>query len=134
MILPMLMAGCNSQSYTPKVPYPGIPDDPGGGGGGGGGGGEDDPGEPNMVVNFYLNYSNSDVPLYTMDWYSLKPLGSCPEQAQLTDADAPDPRYPHFLGYSEYPSSIDESHIWNFAEDYKQSNTLNLYGIWVSND
>ncbi len=127
----LLIAGCNgSEAYNPKIPYPGIPDNPQGGDS------EEDPDLPseyNMVVNFYLNYSHSDTPLYQMDWYSLTPLGSCPEQAILTDADAPDPLYPHFLGYSEYPSSIDDSHIWNFENDYKQSNVLNLYGIWVSN-
>ena len=127
------LVGCSGSTYTPNIPYPGIPDDPGSGGGDpGGGGGEEDPGEFNMVVNFYLNYSNSDEALYTMNWYSLKPLGSMPEEAKLTDVDAPDPLYPHFLGYSEYPSSLDGSHLWNFETDYKQSNVLSLYGIWVS--
>ncbi len=129
LVLPLLVAGCKTMTYTPRVPYPGIPEDPGTGPGG------DDPGEPiekNMVVNFYLNYSNSDTPIYTMEWWSLKALGECPEEAILTDADAPDPLYPKFLGYSEYPSSIDESHLWDFANDYKQSNILNLYGIWVA--
>lgn len=130
------LVGCSGTTYTPKVPYPGIPDAPSGGGGGGegpGGGGEELPEEKNMVVNFYLNYSNSDEPIYTMEWYSLTPLKAIPDEAKLTDADAPDPLYPHFLGYSEYPSSIDDSHLWNFETDYKQSNVLSLYGIWVSN-
>ena len=133
LLLPMLEVGSTTQSYTPRVPYPGIPDDPGGGGGGGGGEDPDIPDEFNMEVRFYLSYSNSDEPLYVMDWYSLVPLGTCPDQAKLTDAQAPDPLYPVFLGYSEYPSSIDEEHLWNFETDYKQSNILSLYGIWVSN-
>ena len=123
------LVGCSGTTYTPKVPYPGIPEDPGTGPGG------DDPSEPiekNMVVNFYLNYTNSEEPIYSMEWWSLKPLGECPQEAVLTSADAPDPLYPKFLGYSEYPSSIDASHLWDFANDYKQSNTLNLYGIWVA--
>ena len=131
LTISLLIAGCNgAEAYNPKIPYPGIPevtppDDSEGGG--------DLPEEFNMVVYFYLDYSHSDTPIYQMDWYSLTPLRSCPEQAVLTDADAPDPLYPHFLGYSEYPSSIDEEHLWNFETDYKQSNILSLYGIWVSN-
>ena len=63
-VLPLLVAGCKSQTYTPRVPYPGIPEDPGTGPGG------DDPSEPiekNMVVNFYLNYTNSEEPIYSME-------------------------------------------------------------------
>lgn len=131
LVLPLLV-GCSSMTYKPRIPYPGIPEDPGGGGGGGGGTDPDDPIEFNMVVNFYLSYSESDKPFYSMDWYSLKPLGACPEQAVLKDSDVPDPLYPKFLGYSEYPSAIDESLLWNFETDYKQSNILSLYGIWVS--
>ena len=84
-----------------------------------------------MTVNFYLDYNHSDEPIYSMRWYMLEPLGECPEAAKLTDANAPDVLYPTFIGYSEFSSSIDEDHIWNFATDYKQSNVLNLYGIWV---
>ena len=61
----------------------------------------------------------------------LKPLGEIPEKAKLTDANAADPLYNKFLGYSEYSSSIGDN-IWDFENDYKQSNVLNLYGIWVS--
>lgn len=132
LALSTMLVGCSSLTFKPSVPYPGIPDypDPGG---------EDPdiPGEPNLTVNFYKNYSNSAdkdgkiTPFYTMDWYSLKPLGELPSEAVLTDADAPDPLYPHFIGYSEYPTAIDESLLWDFAEDYKQGNILSLYGIWV---
>ena len=58
LALPLLMASCNSSLYTPSINYPGIPEHVPGGGGGGGGGGGDLPEEFNMVVNFYLNYSN----------------------------------------------------------------------------
>ena len=119
LALPLLMASCNSYLYTPSINYPGIPEQAE---------------EFNMVVKFYLNFSNSDTPIYTMDWYSLVPLKTCPEEAILTDAMAPDSLYPHFIGYSEYPSALDESLLWDFENDYKQSNILNLYGIWVSND
>ena len=112
-----LLASCSGSTYTPKYPYPG-----------------EDPvyKEDDMTINFYLDYTHSDEPIYSMRWYMLEPLGSCPAEAVLTDANAPDPLYPSFLGYSEFSSSIDEDHIWNFATDYKQSNILNLYGIWAS--
>lgn len=134
LALPLLVA-CSQSVYHPKHSYPGDPTKEEGGSGGEGGeegGGDIDEGEENMTVYFYLDYSHSDEPLYKMRWYMLKPLGTCPEQAVLTDADAADPLYGKFLGYSEYSSSIDESKLWNFETDYKQSNILNLYGIWVS--
>lgn len=117
LMLPLL-AGCSiTKVFKPKTPYPG-----------------EDPvvKEEDLTVNFYLDYSHSDEPLYSMRWYQLEPLGECPAEAVLTNADAPDELYPEFIGYSEYSSSLDEDHIWNFATDYKQGNILNLYGIWIS--
>ena len=117
-----LLAACTQTVFTPSHSYPG---DPFGG---------------NMTINFYLDYSHSDEPYYSMRWYMLKPLGECPAQAVLTDDDAADPLYGKFLGYSEYPTMMDEdgaangAHLWDFAKDYKQSNILNLYGIWVSKE
>ena len=136
LVLPLLIS-CEQTTYTPKHSYPAVdpmnPDasvNPGGGGDDSSGGEEEM--EENMTVNFYLDFSHSDEPLHSMRWYMLKPLGECPEKAKLDDSKAADPLYGKFLGYSEYPSSIDESHLWDFAKDYKQSNVLNLYGIWVS--
>ena len=116
LLVPLFLSCSGSETYKPRFPYPG--EDP-------------EIKEEDMTINFYLDYSHSDEPIYTMRWYMLEPLGSCPAEAVLTDADAPDPLYPTFIGYSEFSSSIDEDHIWNFATDYKQSNVLNLYGIWV---
>ena len=129
LLLPLL-AGCDGTTFVPRRTYPGDPmkesqvpnvD------------GDIDRSEFNMTVNFFLDYSHSDEPIYHMRWYMLKPLGECPADAILKDSDAADPLYGKFLGYSEYPSAIDESLLWNFETDYKQSNILNLYGIWVSN-
>lgn len=133
-----LLAGCSSSStYNPDFDYPGK-----------------DPKLYDMTINFFYDYSHStevewvdvvnddgtttkvlkdvEKPFFTMRWWMLEPLGKCPEEAILTNADAKDPNYPIFLGYSEYSSAIDEDLIWNFETDYKQSNILNLYGIWVS--
>ena len=153
LVLPLLVA-CNETVYHPKHSFPEVdplnPDAGGAGEGEGQGEGEEELGEKNMTINFYLDYSHTDQPkevktddeyvrhnayepVYVMRWYMLKPLGSCPAKAVLTDADAPDPTlYGKFLGYSEYPSAMDESLLWNFETDYKQSNVLNLYGIWVN--
>ena len=147
LLIPAL-AGCNGYTYMPKAPYPGDPFDQNNGA---------DPELPdidaefNMTVYFYLDYSHSELPssdktdeeyvqtnanepVYVMKWYMLKPLGECPAKAMLTSANAADPLYTKFLGYSEYPSSIDGSKLWDFKQDYKQFNILNLYGIWVSNE
>ena len=147
LLLFPLLVGCSESIFTPKHTYPGDPlkSDPGVDPDNG----DVDDSEKNMLVYFYLDYSHSEAPkevktdeeyvqanenepIFVMSWYMLKPLGACPERAVLTNADAKDPLYTKFLGYSEYPSCIDESKIWNFETDYKQSNILNLYGVWVA--
>ena len=147
LLIPAL-AACNKAIYDPQLPYPG---DPFNQNEGADSGLPDIDAEFNMTVYFYLDYSHSEAPksydpdqeyvqtnpnepVYVMKWYMLKPLGECPEQAKLTSADAADPLYTKFLGYSEYPSSVDGSKLWDFKQDYKQFNILNLYGIWVSNE
>ena len=148
LLIPAL-AACNNYVYDPgeDMPYPGDPFNQNEGA---------DPALPdidaefNMTIYFYLDYSHSELPstdktdeeyvqananepVYVMRWYMLKPLGECPAKAMLTSANAADPLYTKFLGYSEYPSSIG-SNLWDFKQDYKQFNILNLYGIWVSNE
>ena len=125
LVMPLL-ASCSEMIIYPKRSYPA----------------EGDPIENkenyeefNMTVNFYLDYSHSEEPIYSMDWYMLKPLGQEPEEAKaalLAKTSEHDELYPTFIGWSEYSSSLDESKLWNFEKDYKQSNILSLYGIWVS--
>jgi len=137
LVLPLLASCSGSETYNPRFAYPG-----------------EDPKEFDMTVNFYLDYShstelqwveveNSDgtksmvlkdvaAPFFSMKWYMLEPLGECPAEAVLDDSKAADPLFSKFLGYSEYPTAIDEDLIWDFSKDYKQSNVLNLYGIWVA--
>ena len=111
--------------------------------------------EYNMRVYFFLDYSHSidpekedlekldadyvqndpSKPIYVMQWYMLKPLGEEPAEAKArlqAASSEHDPLYPKFIGWSEYSSSVDESKLWNFETDYKQSNILRLYAIWVS--
>ena len=93
--------------------------------------------EKNMTVNFYLDYSHSEEPIYSMRWYMLKPIGEEPAEAKKAleeNKDKHDELYPDFLGWSEYSSSMDKSKLWKFETDYKQSNILNLYGIWVNKE
>ena len=87
-----------------------------------------------QTYNFYLDFWHSDKPIYTLMWWQYRELGSCPEEAKLTDANASDPLFPHFLGYSRYSSSLDGSLLWDFANEAPATVTINLYGIWVSND
>ena len=131
LVLPLLASCSGSTTYKPRYAYPGP-----------------EPKEFDMTVNFFLDYSHStewqidpetgkvidvETPIYTMRWYMLEPLGTCPTEALLDNSKAPDSNYPIFLGYSEVPTCLDEDQIWKFESDYKQSNVLNLYGIWVSN-
>ena len=125
LVLPLL-ASCTETVIKPRRSYPGDPIED-----------KEQFEEFNMTVNFYLDYSHSEAPLYSMKWYMLKPLGECPAEATKAINDAVtngdiDPLYPEFLCWSEYSSSIDDTHKWNFETDYKQSNILSLYGIWTS--
>lgn len=88
--------------------------------------------EKKQTYNFYLDYSHSDEPFFTMMWWNGYPLGEMPAECRLTSADAPDEAYPVFLGWSKYSSAIDESQLWNFAKDASMNRTVSLYGIWVS--
>ena len=120
-----LLAACNETIIRPKRSYPGDPVEQK----------ASYEEEKNMTVYFYLDYSHSEEPIYSMKWYMLKPLESEPAEAKAAleaNKDKHDELYPDFLGWSEYSSSIDESKLWDFAKDYKQSNILNLYGIWVN--
>ncbi len=146
LLFPLLSSCASSYEYIPKYPYPGGEDD-----NDDSSGDDEDPNEQlPMTVYFYIDYSHSEdstndiknedgtvteVPeyIYKLSWKMLTPLGSCPKEAELTDEDAKDPLYPRFLGYSMYPTCLDESKLWNFETDYYQSNILNLYGIWVAN-
>ena len=87
-----------------------------------------------QTVNFYIDYWHSSEPYYTMMWYNTYPLGRCPAECKLTREDATDPLFPVFLGWSRYPSSIDDSHLWNFAKDSLIGSKLELYGIWVAEE
>ena len=125
LVMPLL-ASCTETIIYPKRSYPeeGDPIE-----------NKENYEEFNMIVNFYLDYSHSEEPIYSMKWYMLKPIGEEPAEAAAAleeNADKHDELYPDFLGWSEYSSSMDESKLWNFATDYKQSNILSLYGIWVN--
>ncbi len=92
---------------------------------------EDLPSSKLATFKFYLDYSNSEEEIYMMKWYIGVPLGTCPEEAELSDEDASDPLYPNFLGYSRYSSSNDDSLLWDFATDVAEGQTaVLLYGIW----
>ena len=124
LVMPLL-ASCTETIIYPKRSYPGDPIEHK----------QEYEEEKNMTVNFYLDYSHSEEPIYSMKWYMLKPIGEEPAEAKAAlqaNIAEHDELYPKFLGWSEYSSSIDESKLWNFATDYKQSNILSLYGIWVS--
>lgn len=85
---------------------------------------------------FFLDYSHSDSdnPFKKVKWWRNVPLGSVPEGCALTSKNAADPLFPVFLGWSEYSSSIDDSKLWDFSKDYKTTQVVFLYGIWVAND
>lgn len=126
LVLPLL-AGCTETIIKPKRSYPGDPVEE-----------KEKFEEFNMTVNFYLDYSHSEEPIYSERWYMLKPLSEEIKEGALAaieaNKDKADPLYPEFLCFSEYSSSIDDSKAWNFETDYKQSNILNLYGIWVNGE
>ena len=138
LLFPLLGACADTYEYTPRIPYPGSDDTSESEDDKGDEGGDDGDKIP-MTVNFYYDYAHSETPFLSFPvidnqstYHMLEPLGSLPEGAELTDADAKDPLYPHFIGYSRFSSCLDEGKLWDFANDYYQGSTLDLYGIWVS--
>ena len=133
LLIPLLGACSITSTYVPRTPYPKAKEEGEEEGGESTPAEEEEDTEPNLNVYFFASYSESEEPIYFMKWYQLKPLGACPDEAKLDDTyPNKDPMYPHFIGYSEYSSAMDETLLWDFATNYKQGNTLNLYGIWVS--
>ena len=142
-----LIGGCASSiDFIPDGAHPWVPDPDASEGEGEGGDDEGGEGEKNLTVYFFLDFSHTEVDedeegnkkenpgnyIYKMDWWALKPLGECPQEAILNDSMAADPHFGHFIGYSKYSSALDESLLWDWENDYEASNTLNLYGIWVA--
>ena len=124
LLMVPLLSACNQTIITPSRSFPGDPIEE-----------KEKFEEYNMTVNFYLDYSHSEEPIFSMKWYMLKPLEKEPDGAKVALEDHKnehDELYPTFLGWSEYSSSLDDSKLWKFETDYKQSNILKLYGIWVS--
>ena len=115
----LALTGCKNTPDEPVEPEPEIPY-------------VDLDRKKDLTVNFFLDYSHSEEPFFVYEWYTLVPMGVCPEEARLTSEDASDPLFPVFVCWSEYSSSIDDSHAWNFKTDSKTGKILNLYGIWTS--
>ena len=136
LLMVPLLSACNMTIITPSRSFPGdIVEN------------KETFNETNMTVNFYVDYSRSDdsiEPIYSVRWYMLKPLSEEIKNNAYAAIEAckvstdpmkkPDPLYPKFLGFSEYSSSLDDSKLWKWETEYKQSNILKLYGIWVSEE
>ena len=102
--------------------------------------------ETNTIINFYFDNTQTtdedgaDAPIFTFHWYLLKPLGTIPEEVNsLAKILAlgqglgfePSEQFPTFIGFSAYPTCLDENKLWNYETDYRQQAVTNLYGIWV---
>lgn len=102
--------------------------------------------ETNTTINFYFDNTQTtdedgaDAPIFTFHWYLLKPLGTIPDEVDsLTKILAlghdlgfePSEQFPTFIGFSAYPTCLDENKLWNYETDYRQQAVTNLYGIWV---
>lgn len=102
--------------------------------------------EKNTTINFYFDNTQTtdedgkDAPIFSIHWFLLKPLGSEPEEinsmAKVIALGAqfgfvPDEKFPTFIGFSAYPTCLDENKLWNYETDYRQQAVTNLYGIWV---
>lgn len=103
--------------------------------------------EYNTTIKFYFDNTQTtdskgnDCPIYTMKWYMMKPLGSCPEEVDSAEevlalgakfGFEPVQDFVNFLGFSFYSTALgDPAHMWNFKSDIKQQAVTCLYGIWV---
>lgn len=97
--------------------------------------GTDPGGDTNLEVFFYIDFNNADDAdnaYAKLDWYVGVPFGSKNKPAD--PAQAPDPAFPKFAGWSSHPiiDNIPDD-LWNFEEDVVPdgSYTFALYGIWI---
>lgn len=106
--------------------------------------------ETDTVINFFFDSNQThsvingvqvETPIYTMDWFMMKPMGQCPREID-TEAEVleigrmfgfePRQGFNHFLGFSVYPSCVgDTEHMWDYKKDIRQQAVTNLYGVWV---
>ena len=105
------------------------------------------------TYNFYFSYSHTtkydevlkkDVnsPILTLrDKPMFSPLGAVPEEVSSKEKMIAlatqngftfDDTFDKFIGFSYNTVCLDETGLWDFANDTKQQAIINLYGIWVS--
>ena len=102
--------------------------------------------EYNTTINFYFDHTQTtgingnDLPLLSVRWYMKKPLEVCPSEVDSEEKVLALGRalgfelkydFVHFIGFSLYPTCLDESKLWDFSKDVKLQSVTNLYGIWV---
>ena len=86
-----------------------------------------------IKVSFYVDFSQTTAK-YVLDAEPGKNI-SLPNEAKLTDADALDPAFPYFLGYSIHPMVDSTNDLWKFDSDIIpiDATEFTLYGVWVEN-
>ena len=94
--------------------------------------------DPDVVIYFFIDYNSYDMDdetgtkkLAQFDWYSEIPLsksGLVPNKP----AEAPDPAFPYFAGWSDHTIIDTKEDLWNMETDVVPLGTyfLALYGIW----
>lgn len=143
-----LTACSMSETYIPKkggsvsfVPHGDTSGDQPGPGESGYTSKEEEEDEKNTTIEFYFSNIYSETPIFSVEWWMLKPLGSIPEavstEQKVKDLGAAlgyqiDPRFPKFIGFSFYSTCLDEDGLWHYETDHKQQAVTCLYGIWVS--
>ncbi len=121
-VLALLLTGCNNNGGG-KTPSKYDPDNPT---------------ERDFKINCYLDYNHYDPdnPYYVAWWdfdtvFSKEDIGL----KDLTDADATDPYYSHFLGWSRHALVDEEKYLfdWNtpISEEEAVGGYIELFGIFV---
>ena len=104
--------------------------------------GEEEEEDMDVTIYFFIDYNNTDMKdetgtmlLKKMKWYSEKPIRMS-DVPTLTSAQAPDPAFPYFVGWSDHTIIDTKADLWNFDTDVVPygTYTLKLYGIWMDTE
>ena len=94
-------------------------------------------GPTDLFVAFFVDYNTADFdhPYYSYKTQQGQLLSRPPQEP--TSADALDPAYPIFLGWSSHTVIDSDADLWDFNSDVVglgERSYLYLYGIWVADE
>ncbi len=91
--------------------------------------------EENLFVGFYLDFNSYEPGNFYHSYTTTTGVKLTPPPTTPTAADATDPAFPTFLGWSTHSIIDSTDDLWDFETDIVPSRSrtyIYLYGIWVA--